>query len=269
MELKIKDLQLPSKIEFNFDELKAELTEKTHVYETMVYTDDQIKEAKSDRAKLNSLKKAINDERIRREKEYMMPFNEFKAQVNEILTIIDKPIAVIDSQVKEYENIKKAEKENALMGLWDSKTHPDYLSFDRIFNPKWLNATYTLKQAESDMDAVLEKNGNDVKTIESLTEFSFEAMEEYKRTLDLSHAIAEGQRLADIQKRKEEIKAKEEPKVVEPIETPVAPVELPFESEEEVKKSWIGFKALLSKEDAIALATFLKSRNITFEKLEV
>lgn len=71
MELKMHEYQLPEKILFNYEELKRELTEKVSHYETLVYTDDQIKEAKADKAALNKLKKALNDERIRREREYI------------------------------------------------------------------------------------------------------------------------------------------------------------------------------------------------------
>ena len=80
MQLKMSDYQLPEKILFNYDELKQDLLEKVSMYETLVYTDDQIKDAKADKAALNKLKKALNDERIRLEKEYMGPFNEFKAK---------------------------------------------------------------------------------------------------------------------------------------------------------------------------------------------
>ena len=52
MELKVNEYQLPEQILFNYEELKAELTEKVQHYETLVYTDDQIKEAKTDRALL-------------------------------------------------------------------------------------------------------------------------------------------------------------------------------------------------------------------------
>ena len=64
-----------------------------------MYTDDQIKNAKSDRADLNKLKKALNDERIRCEKEYMQPFNIFKAQIDGIIKIIDKPVELIVKQL--------------------------------------------------------------------------------------------------------------------------------------------------------------------------
>ena len=50
MELKMHEYQLPEKILFNYEELKRELTEKVSHYETLVYTDDQIKEAKADKA---------------------------------------------------------------------------------------------------------------------------------------------------------------------------------------------------------------------------
>ena len=72
MELKVNEVAVPEQITFNYEELKQELTEKVSMYETLVYTDDQIKQAKADKANLNKLKKALNDERIRREREYIV-----------------------------------------------------------------------------------------------------------------------------------------------------------------------------------------------------
>ena len=109
MELRINEVTTPKQITFNYDELKQELTEKMAFYEALVYTDEQVKDAKTDRASLNKLKKSLNDERLRQEREYMKPFNTFKAQINEIIGIIDKPVALIDKQVKEFEEKKKQE----------------------------------------------------------------------------------------------------------------------------------------------------------------
>lgn len=99
MELRVNEVAIPEKIDFNYEELKAELTSKVSFYETLVYTDDQIKDAKADKANLNKLKRALNDERIRREKEYMQPFNVFKAQINEIIGIIDNTPLIAPLQV--------------------------------------------------------------------------------------------------------------------------------------------------------------------------
>jgi hypothetical protein len=290
MELQIEDVQLPEQIKFNFEELKSVIQAKAHEYEVSVYTEDTIKEAKADRASLNKLKKALNDERIRREKAYMKPFNEFKAQVNELIGLIDKPILAIDTQIKGYEDSKKDEKRQAILEMWDKKDKPEFLGFDRIYNPKWLNATISLKKIEEDMDLLIATVKANLDTLDSLPEFGFEAKEVYKTTLDLQRAIAEGQRLADIQKRKEEaerqkaelekaMKEEEEHIQNEPVadnkpvevatETPYPPTEPIENASVEVQRAWVGFKAYLSKEEARKLGQFLDENNITIKKIEL
>lgn len=290
MELQIEDVQLPEQIKFNFEDLKSEIQAKAHEYEVSVYTEDNIKAAKADRASLNKLKKALNDERIRREKAYMKPFNEFKAQINELIGLIDKPILAIDSQIKGYEDSKKDEKRQEILEMWDSKEKPEFLGFDRIYNPKWLNATISLKKIEEDMDLLIATVKANLDTLDSLPEFGFEAKEVYKTTLDLQRAIAEGQRLAEIQKRKEEaerqqaelkkaLKDEEERIKNEPVadnkpvevatETPYSPTESVENASVEVQRAWVGFKAYLSKEEARKLGQFLTENNITIKKIEL
>lgn len=290
MELQIEDVQLPEQIKFNFEDLKSEIQAKAHEYEVSVYTEDNIKAAKADRASLNKLKKALNDERIRREKAYMKPFNEFKAQVNELIGLIDKPILAIDSQIKGYEDSKKDEKRQEILEMWDKKDKPEFLGFDRIYNPKWLNATVSMKKIEEDMDLLIATVKANLDTLDSLPEFGFEAKEVYKTTLDLQRAIAEGQRLAEIQKRKEEaerqqaelkkaIKEEEERIKNEPVadnkpvevatETPYPTTEPIENTSVEVQRAWVGFKAYLSKEEARKLGQFLTENNITIKKIEL
>ena len=74
----------------------------------------------------------------------------------------------------------------------------------QIWDPKWLNVSVSIKQVRGQIDAAVEKFTNDLATLEKLPQFSFEATEVYKTCLDINKAIAEGQRLADIQRRKEE-----------------------------------------------------------------
>jgi hypothetical protein len=298
MELKIEEVQLPEQIKFNFEELKTELTAKAHEYKVTVYTEDKIKEAKSDRASLNKLKKALNDERIRLEKEYMKPFNEFKSQINEIIGIVDEPIGIIDGQIKDFEQRKKDEKRDAIIELWNNREKPEFLEDFDLFNEKWLNSTYTMAKVEADIDEIIAKTMDDLKTLESLPEFGFEAVEEYKRTLSLQQAIAEGKRLADIQKRKEEqerlqkeaeekarlaaeeaekakdaemekaLQEEEERIQNEPTKENVS-CETSEPAAEEPTRAWVGFKALLSKEEARALGEFITAHNIKIKKIEL
>lgn len=285
MELRVNEVTIPEKISFNYEELKAELTEKVAFYEKLVYTDDQVKDAKADRATLNKLKKTLNDERIRREKEYMQPFNEFKAQVNEIIGIIDKPIAVIDKQVKEFEDQKKANKQKDIEELFASIGFQSFVTLDKIQDPKWLNASVSMKSIEEQMRARMYQIGDDVFTLSQLPEFGFEATEVFKQTLDINKAISEAKRMSEIVKAKadaeakkkaaeESRKAEEERKAKEikeeqtvPHEQAVTPQEPVQSADSTQERMVVRFEVLLTTEDAYALKEFFKSRSIEFKAI--
>ena len=74
---------------WNYDTLKEELTAALADYQNRIYTEDTVAEAKTDRAKLNKLKKALSDERIERKKEFNKPFEAFEEQIKELCGIID------------------------------------------------------------------------------------------------------------------------------------------------------------------------------------
>ena len=272
MELKVNEIQLPEVIQFNYDELKAELTDKVKAYEVMIYSDDQIKLAKSDRASLNKLKKALNDERIRREREYMKPFDDFKAKINEIIGIIDKPVALIDKQVKEYEEQQKEQKRKDIEEIFINSERPLWLHLNQIFVDKWLNSSVSMSTIEKEIIDRLDSISKDLELLNELPEYGFEATEVYKKNLDLNSALSEGRRLSEIQKRKEEAeKIRQEYKVDQyKIDT-----ENPFKDFTESfvvpipepESSWINFSAKLTVSQAMELKGFFKSRKIEFKAI--
>jgi hypothetical protein len=287
MELKVDEIQLPEKILFNYKELKAELTEKVEIYKNLVYTEQEIKQAKADKASLNKLKKALNDERIRREKEYMAPFNTFKKQINEIIAIIDEPVAIIDSQVKEYEEKRRDEKRADIAELYEKKESPAWLELEKIWSDKWLNISTSMKSIEAEIEERLDQIQKDIEIINELPEFAFEAAQEYRRTLDLNRAISEGKRLADIQKKKQEAearaKAEQEEKAraqeeIKKTEETAQEDEIPgqtkvedfiqsiSEEPKEEPKQWVKFQALLTVSQAIELKEFFETRKIEFKR---
>lgn len=277
MELRVNEVQIPENITFNYEELKQELTKRVSMYETMVYTDDQIKKAKADKAQLNKLKKALNDERIRREKEYMQPFDEFKTQINEIIGIIDKPVAVIDAQVKAYEDKQKQDKRAAIEEVFGTIGFQTFVTLDMIFNDKWLNASTSLKSIEEEMKQLMYRFSTDLLTLNNLPEFGFEAVEVYKTTLDINKAISEAQRMSQIAKAKaekeaEQARLKAEKEAAEP-KTPENGCNTAETNENtDVKtidenKQWVSFRCQLTVEDAQALGQFFKARNIAFEQI--
>lgn len=296
MELKINEIMIPERIDFNFEELKTELSEQVEKYRNLVYTDDQIKLCKVDKANLNRLKKALNEERIRRKKEYLKPFEEFEGKVNEIIKIIDEPLQLIDKQVKEFEEKKKADKRTEIGAYWETTEHPEWLVLSKIFDERWLNATYTMKQIQADINGWINRINSEIETLQQLEDFSFEAIETYKRSLDLNQAIAEGKRLSDIQKRKEEEarrkaelleaqkKIEEETRweemqkagselaegFSEGLKEEAEEIDAKAEKAEETAQSasmWLNFSALLTINQALKLKKFFEDNNIEFKKI--
>lgn len=269
MQLKMNEVNLPDSVTFNYDELKKEIAEKADFYANLVFTESQMAEAKSTRAELNRLKKALNDERIRQEKAYMEPFDKFKAQINEIISLIDEPVKSIDSQIKNFEEQQKNEKLEKIKGLWEETGHPEWLSCRMIFDSKWLNKSFSMKKVQEAIIEKLDTVSSDMETLKKLPEFSFEAIEVYRQTLDINKAISEGQRLSEIQKRKAEAeaaKAAEENDKTPAVNTGSVQVQEEPQQERHCQSDgrWLRFEAFLTTEKAMKLKEFFETNNISF-----
>jgi hypothetical protein len=266
MELKLKEITFPEIIEFNYEELKQEITERVASYKNLVYTDDQIQDAKKDVAALRKFTKALSDERIRVKKDLLKPYEDFEAKVKELTAIVDESIKNIDEQVKEHDEQRKAEKKAEIENIWNSITLqlPIPLTLEQIFNEKWLNASVSDKQIWDEIDARIKQIDADLQALQNLSEYSFEAIEVYKTSLNLVHAMQEGRRLAEIQKKKAEQEdamkqaAEKDKKSADMAQT----IEVP-----ETPKNWVSFSAYINVEDAVALRAFFKSRNIEYKAI--
>lgn len=263
MELRVEPYKSPEAILFNYEELKQELIERCKVYETMVYTEEQIGAAKADRAHLNALKKALNDERIRRQKEYMKPFDSFKAQIDEIIKLIDKPAMLIDKQVKAFEDQQQMEKLEAIKALFAETAFPEFVSFEAIFNARMLNKSVSMKSIKGEFELRKQQVEADLATLQNLPEYAVEAVTEYKHTLDVNSALRAAQRASEVAKARAEI-AEKQPEPVQEEITAVEEVTPPEIVEAPVVRQWVGFRAYLTADQARALKKFFDSNNIEF-----
>lgn len=254
MELKVEQYDLPSPITANWDEIKNEIVLKLKDYSLMTYTEDEISRAKSDRAYLNKLKKGINDKRIELEREYMKPFDEFKNASKEVMALIDEPISKIDEQLKVYEEKRKEAKQLEIGSLFVCTEFPSWVRPNMIQNEKWLNASYKLSDIKEEMELRKIMIENDLKSLETLS-YSFEAIEEYKRTLDLNQAMSEGLRLSELAKRKNESER-----------TNIPPVEEKTEIEDVVSENepseWHTFGGFLTNKQIDALFKWCSDNDI-------
>lgn len=291
MELRIISPQengFVQEIQWNNEELKTAIAAKMEDYKGLVFTEETIKEGKKDRADLNKLRTAIDNERKRVKKLCMDPYNKFEQQVKEVLGLIDEPIRLIDAQIKEVELAKKEEKRVEIQKLFETIGFQSFVTLDMIWDEKWLNATVSLAKIEEQMKSIMYQIGDAVLTIHKLPEFSFEAMEIYKKTLNLSQAIAEGQRLADIQKRKEEARiaqekaeeerrkaeekkvAQEEPEQVLPPVTKEENSEVLIKEESEKTEPvlQLDFRVWGTREQLLALRNYMNENHLRFGKVE-
>lgn len=213
MELKIK--QNPEDfiktIDFNHDEIKAEMMEKVAMYKAIVYTDDQIKDAKADRAELNKLVKTLEDKRKEIKALCLAPYDKFEKQMKELVAVVNEPIAVIDDQIKAYEAQQKENKRAEIAAYFETLDF-NGIKLEQVFDNKWLNATTSMASIKDALDKKAQEIAVDMKTLADLPEYGFEALEMYKSTVDIRQALNEANRLAELAKKKAEATA---PPVIE------------------------------------------------------
>lgn len=192
-------------IEWNFEELKKEITIRANEYVDLVYNDDQIKEAKKDRADMNKFKKALDDKRREVKKQLLDPYTEFEAQVKELIAIVDKAVSNIDGQIKGYEEQLRQQKEERCRSLYEELIGDmdRIISFEKCFNPKWLNKTTPEKAIREEILELKERVDKELKLVMAdMSPYVFEMKEEYLKAFDFSAAMSLKQRLEETEKKK-------------------------------------------------------------------
>lgn len=281
------DLQaaLPAEIGFNFEELKTELAERLEHYRSLVVTEDSIKEAKADRAKLNKLRTAIDTRRKDIKAEYLKPYNAFEGKIKELTLLIDEPIKVIDSQLDGFEDRRKEAKKQQIQAAYEARI-PDavkeIIPLERIFDKRWLNVSVTMAKIDEDMEGWAKRVNADLLALDTIPEeYKAACREKYIATLDVSAALAHMQSLKAAQeafRAREEARkqqdeerhacapenapeAKPEPQATPP--EPIAPPETPAAP----KLYTLRLEFHLTREQALALRRYIDDNNIQYNKI--
>jgi len=191
-ELQVKVNQKLGIIDFNYEEMKQELSEKMEQYNDIVVTADTKTVAKKDVAELRKLKKELNDRRIKVKKEYDKPYDEFKSKVDELTGLIDEPIDLIDKQVKAFEEREKEEKKKEIEELYSELIgdNEQYLPLKKIYNKRWENVSFSIKEIEKEIKESVDGVDLAVTTIKGMnSEVEDKALALFKDDLSLANAI--------------------------------------------------------------------------------
>lgn len=289
-------------IDWNFEELKKEITEKAEMYGSLVYTDENIKEAKADRAKLNKFIKVLEDKRKDVKKMMLEPYTQFESQVKELVSIIGEANDNIASQVKAYTEKLREEKREKVKEIYDKAMSvegaggiAEILTFDRVFKESFLNSSTTFKSIVNEIEDLRDRVRHDLEVINADTgEYQFEMKQAYLKNLDMTEAISVKQQFEENARKKAEYEAKrkaemEERKAREEAEAQkvvqagkqVVVEQQPEETQQEVeatkiveatvteeRKFAVSFKVYGTQKQLRELKEFLTSNNIEYGPIQ-
>ena len=208
--------QFLKKIGWNKDEIKKAVISITEQYKGLAYTEEQLQEAKKDRAMLNAMKKDISDRRIQVKKALLEPYDVFESEVKEVVALIDEPIEMIGKQIEAYEDKVRDEKNTALAQFFSENIGElsEVVSYERIFNPKWLNKTASLSSCKAEIQKIIDDINTDLAAIISSVDEKYQvfAKDYYlQHGFNLSKALGEANRIQEMDKKAEaDRKAREE-----------------------------------------------------------
>ncbi len=256
----------PKLIEFNYPELRTTLENSLTKYQGLVYNEDEIKNAKADRAALNKLKAAIDAERKRMKAVCLAPFEDFERKTKELIAMVDKPVLEIDAQIKKFDEAKRAYRKVQLSTYYMSIAQDiiDMVPFDRIYQDKWTNSSVSPKAIETVITNTVNQIRKELETVKGFGgEMALQCMDVYLKTLNLSDALNEKTRL-------EELKAKVEKKTV-PEQRPEGLMQCHSPSKGEpvqnAEKYTLEFRVIATADQLSALKAFLKENHIHYERV--
>lgn len=265
---------IPPQISFNFEEIKSELAGKLQVYQNMVVTESGIKEAKADRANLNKFKSALADSRKAVKAQWNQPLSDFEGKMKELERMVDEPIGAIDRQVKAYDEAKKQDKRQQIELFFEGAVGDleEVLPLSKIWNDRWLNATYPMKDIEKEIVERIRKTHSDIGIIVAMQLPCCDQMlSTYLETLDMSRAMEEKHKYEQAQKAKAQAK-QAEPAPSSPAAQPVAEavVNTPQETAREAAPELrvLDFRVWVTPEQMQALKAFLVQNHIRYGRVE-
>lgn len=272
LKLVVKSKEL-GKLETNALKIKERVLEILPNYNVKNYSVENIDQAKEDKALLNKMSKALNDERIAIEKEFMTPFANFKETITETCNLIKEASSKIDEIVKSKEQEEKDLKYKQVQEIFENNVGSlkDLINLDRIFDERYLNKTYKLEDIEKEITEKLTNIRNGLNTVESLnTKFEVEIKNFYLTTLDINLAIQRNKELVEQEEKLVEqtklseidTKKEQEKKLVEEASKVVIPKVI-----DEVQTYILKITAETSKLEA--LKKFLDNNEMKYEKVAI
>lgn len=256
-------------IQWNHEELKQEVAAKAAEYKAIAYTDAQETEMRKDRATLNKLVSAFEDQRKQVKKFYQAPYDKFENQVKDVLKPVREAIGTIDAGLEEIERNYRAEKTNKMRNFYDTHVGDlrTIIPFEKTINDYWYRKSVTDKKLEQGYIDLFNRIRCDLSGLDELPErFRDKATVEYMKNFSLSEALQEGKRLEELEKSMEERRKKLES---EHAATQEATVKDPAqETSSNPPVMCLNFLVWGTREQLMALRQYMIDNHLKFGKAE-
>lgn len=201
--------QQAATIECNFQEVEQAINARLAEYEGAVFTEDSKVMAKKEVASLRAEKKNLMDNLREAKRTYMAPWDAFEPRAKALISLYDKPIELIDGQVKAFEEKRIAEKRELIRQVYRELAGDvaDIIPLKKIYSPKWENAGTREKAIREEIGNAAVNARQALETIHGMhSEAEEEALQVYRDTLNLSDAVAH---INSYERQKQEILARE------------------------------------------------------------
>ena len=257
-------------VEDNIIEAKEYALNLREYYSKLVFTEEQISEAKEERASINKVVKKIADYRKNIIAEFKKPIELFETTAKETEKILKETADFVDVQVKNYEEREKEEKRKQIETIYNElvgeETISNLINLNMLFDERYLNKTYKIEDVEKDLVGKIRKIANDIRTIKDLeSEYEVSLINKYLQNFDLGAVITENKRLQELKKETQKIEEKQEEIKKEQINEMLTK-EIKTEDIDPIKEYTLKITAPLSK--LKSLRQFLELNKMEFEKIE-
>ena len=263
-----------AQISANFDEMEVALSVMLEPYRNMVVTEDGIKAAKADRAKINQVAKKIDEVRLATKRDIEAPIKDFEAKCNRLKGIAQEASGNLDRQIKGFEEQTKQAKLDRLEAFWDSKADDeakDFVSFFQLRekNPKWVNASYPEETAQNDIMRMLATIRAGLVAIRNMRSPNAAALlDVFRKTHDLREVVELDERLKSMRSAEiERAKARQwQNRYAAP--DPQAGAQTPAQAqqdEDEIRA--LDFRVFVTRGQLASLKAFLVANGIRYGKV--
>lgn len=144
----------PAQIDFSgYSKMKDQIDQLCEALDSYDVTKSNLKEAKSTRAKLNKLKKAIKARKIEIKKKAEAPVKDFNDKVEGLIAEIDDSSTKISGGIKVYENKEKQERHQKNLKHIAAICELAEIDPSKIkYQSNWDNKSYSKTKFENEVD---------------------------------------------------------------------------------------------------------------------